>query len=130
MDRSDSAGTICFKNRDVLLIKYVSNYSFPKGHIEEGETEEEAAIRETEEETGIEVEILPHPIVVPSAKKGDERNVYFFPARYLSGSPDPEKGEIDDAMWVEVGTAINLLTFKCDKEALIEASRIVGVDVE
>lgn len=130
MDRSDSAGTICFFGRRVLLIKYYSNFSFPKGHIEEGESAPAAAIRETKEETGIEASIVAPAIVVPSAKKGDERKIYFFPSLYSKGEITPEAGEVDEAFWLDVPLAQKLLTFECDRKALIEASRIVGVDIE
>lgn len=130
MDRIDSAGTICFKGRKVLLIKYYSNFSFPKGHIKAGEKSEDAAIRETEEETGITPRIIAPAITVPSAKNGDERKIHFFPSLYISGELTPEKGEVDDALWVEVPDALALLTFASDRKALEEALRIVGVDVE
>ncbi len=48
------------KTRRIALIyrKKFRDYSFPKGHIEEGETVKECAIRETIEETGREVRLL------------------------------------------------------------------------
>lgn len=130
MDTIDSAGTICFKGTMVLLIKYYSNFSFPKGHIKAGERKEDAAIRETVEETGITPSIIASAITVPSAKKGDERIIHFFPSLYLSGELTPEKGEVDDALWVDASDALSLLTFASDRKALEKALRIVGVDVE
>ncbi len=130
MDTIDSAGTICFKGRKVLLIKYYSNFSFPKGHIKAGEKREDAAIRETEEETGITPRIIAPEITVPSAKKGDERKIHFFPSLYISGELTPGTGEVDDVFWVEVTDAPALLTFASDRKALGKALRVVGVDVE
>jgi|694.fasta_scaffold143430_4 8-oxo-dGTP pyrophosphatase MutT (NUDIX family) len=54
--RKIRSGTIIlnFKTRKVLLIQsYGSFWGLPKGHIEENETIEQCAIRETFEETGI-----------------------------------------------------------------------------
>lgn len=57
------AGCIVLKKQDdktrVLLVfrEKFNDWSFPKGHIEPGETGEQAAIRECHEETGIQVEI-------------------------------------------------------------------------
>ena len=54
------AGTILINKRKIGLV-YRSNhddYSFPKGHQEEGETSLECAIRETNEETKREVTLL------------------------------------------------------------------------
>ena len=58
MKKEISCGTITFYNNKVLLIKQNRGYvGFPKGHMEEGETEEETAIRETKEETNIDVKV-------------------------------------------------------------------------
>ena len=54
-----SAGIIIFRRQEngeilyILLKNTSGNYDFPKGNVESGETEEAAAKRETEEETGL-----------------------------------------------------------------------------
>jgi len=53
-----SAGAVVFTSTpegpEYLLLRYGhNNWGFPKGHVEEGETEPETALREIEEETGI-----------------------------------------------------------------------------
>ncbi len=129
-DSIDSAGCIVFKEKKVLLVRYFSNYSFPKGHIENGETREECAVRETKEESGIDAHIVAPPIVVPSQKPGDRRNIYFFPSLYAGGEPLSQKGETDEVMWVSIDEALGLLTFDADKNALLSALRVVRVDIE
>ena len=57
-----SAGLVIIHNNKILAVhpsgqKWYGTYSIPKGHIEEGEDELEAAIRETREETGIEFNV-------------------------------------------------------------------------
>jgi len=56
------AGMIVTRNDNAeVLLTYrtkLDDYSFPKGHVEVGETVEQTAIRETEEETGYEVRII------------------------------------------------------------------------
>ncbi len=125
MDRRDSAGCICFRNGKVLLIRYFSRYSFPKGHIEKGEGREEAALRETEEETGIRARIAGEEVSVPSMRNGDERSVHFFPAEYVSGETGAQEGETDEAFWCDMDEAGKLLSFDCDRLALEKAERII-----
>ena len=61
MTLEKSCGAIVFRkfhgNVEILLIKHANggHWSFPKGHVEEGETEVETATREIFEETGISV---------------------------------------------------------------------------
>ena len=58
MKYEKSCGCIIIDNRKVLLVKQTSgDWGFPKGHVENNETEIETAIRETKEETNIDVEI-------------------------------------------------------------------------
>lgn len=62
--KEKSAGAVVFRvggQREFLLLHYgKSHWGFPKGHIEESETEEQALLRELREETGIEdASILP-----------------------------------------------------------------------
>ncbi len=72
-----SAGAAVFRvkkgRRLYLVLRYPSgHFDFPKGHVEKGETEEEALRRETEEETGIRtLRIL----------RGRESIQYFYAAR-------------------------------------------------
>ena len=63
MTYEKSCGGIVYRkfhgNTEILLIKHIKSgyWSFPKGHVENGETEEETAKREIKEETGIDVYI-------------------------------------------------------------------------
>ena len=57
-----SCGAIVFREINeelrVLLVQHsASHWSFPKGHVENGESDCETAIREVKEETGIDIEI-------------------------------------------------------------------------
>ena len=85
-----SAGIIIILNKNKLLLSHPTNarwsntYSFPKGHIEENESQIEAAIRELKEETSIELTedriIDKTPIVILyNDKKGKiYKELYLF----------------------------------------------------
>lgn len=59
-DRDFVAGAFIVKDGKILFLNH-KKYGFwlqPGGHVEEGETPDEAAVRETMEETGLEVEVV------------------------------------------------------------------------
>lgn len=105
------------KNRYLLVFgKKAGKWSFPKGHIEDGETWKECAKRETMEESGICVTI-PENVQQCFTRK----SVYYLLRQdCVEGSTDPcpqDKSEIGNAAWM-------------DKETLIEMSRdMVNTDV-
>lgn len=120
---NDSAGIIVFRNHgeelQVLMIRYGQNhFSFPKGHIESGESKEDAALRETLEETGVCASIIPdfcYP--VSSSKPGDCRLVFFFSGVYKFGEPKPQQGETSDVFWMPVSNVPEKITFSQDRDA-------------
>lgn len=64
MKKEVSCGGVVFNRRnDEILYVIVQSlegyYGFPKGHMENNETEEQTAVREIYEETGLKVEIIP-----------------------------------------------------------------------
>lgn len=132
MNRQFSAGGIVFKDGQVLLIKNAalrdpskSYWGFPKGHLEEGESSKQAAVREIKEETGIEVEII--------SKLGESKYMFTFEGakvfksvavflmKYFSGELVPQEGEVLDVKWFSPEEAQNLLSFSKDREFLKKA---------
>ena len=119
---TDSGGAIVFRGDEVLMIRVNHHWSFPKGHLEPGETAAQAAKRETREETGIDAEILrEHPLAVPSAKAQDRRTVWFFPARYIGGGLSPQPEEVSEAAWVNISDAAEKITFEPDRAVFLKA---------
>lgn len=115
------AGTILvnIENKKIGLIyrKDKIGYEFPKGHLEEGETLEECAIRETEEETGRKNHIVEELETVNYVtSKGEDVELHF----YLStddGKTDKNIIEEDkeETIWVNVEEVDNKLTFDITK---------------
>ena len=122
---TDSGGAIVFRGESVLMIRVGKYWSFPKGHLEPGESACQAAVRETQEETGILAEVLENtPLPVPSAKEADRRTVWFYPARYRSGALRAQTDEISEARWVPLAQAAEKITFAPDREAFFRALEI------
>ncbi len=76
---------VLIEEERVALIERVREgrtyYLFPGGTIEEGETAEEAAVREAKEELGLEVRLGPLPAIVEFG----ESSQYYFAAVKISG---------------------------------------------
>ena len=82
-----------------LLIKdFHGNFGFPKGHLEKGETVEQAAVREIQEETGIDI-ILDTDFkeelnyVMPNGK--DKTSIYFI-GSYEDQIPIKQPEEVEE----------------------------------
>lgn len=132
MKQEYSYGAVVYqKNKDqvlVLLERMVQGHiSLPKGHIEEGETPVECAVREIKEETNLDVDIdtsFSHTI---SYQPGTniKKDVTFFLATPKSQILLPQLKEVSSLEWVDGKKAINLLTFKSDKDTLSLALKAI-----
>ena len=82
MTHEKSCGGIVYRkfhgNTEILLIKHVKSgyWSFPKGHVENGETEEETAKREIKEETGLSVTNAQYLFSLPNKRGNRHRRLY------------------------------------------------------
>ncbi|WNQ09779.1 NUDIX domain-containing protein [Paenibacillus aurantius] len=117
----------------VLLIRLKNRDDprLPKGGVEDGESYEQCAVREVEEETGYQVRLLPYEPVVVEAVKNKRLPVLhltirFFLASALDGSPDKRKDRelVSRVDWVPVQEAVGSLRFPEEKEALEECLKL------
>ena len=127
-----SCGVVVFR-RDadgtdyVLMIRHRhgGHRSFPKGHMEAGETETVTAIREVLEETGVRVEIKSdfrqtvHYTPMPNVKK----EVVYFLTRTEQTEIRPQEGEIAEVEWIPLNRAEQCLTHENDRTILRAAMR-------
>ena len=129
-----SCGAIVYRkfhgNIEILLVKHVNSghWSFPKGHVELGETEVETAQREILEETGIEVIIDSsfRETVTYSSKKGTQKIVVYFLANAKGYDFIPQPDEIADIKWVEIGRAQSVLSYDNDRSIVSKARTIIA----
>src|SRR6478672_4381758 len=83
-----------------------TRWGLPKGAVAQGETSEQAALREVLEETGLEAEIIkPLDTIEYFFRAGDtliRKRVDFYLMNYTSGELQPQLSEVDDVEWVEL----------------------------
>lgn len=114
----------------VLLVKNHNgrNFSFPKGHVEKGESEKETAIREIKEETGLDVEIIDDFREVsdytPFGKI--KKRVVFFMAQAFSDKVSIQEEELDSYKWVDLYDADKACTYDNDLRVISHAKENLG----
>ena len=100
-------------------------WSLPKGHIEEGETPEQAAIREVGEETGIKSEIVRSLGVIDfwfmASGKRIHKTVHHFLFTEVGGKLAPQVTEVDDVQWFPIEEIVSKLAYP-DERKLIAKS--------
>lgn len=110
--REKSCGIMVFNDDKVLLVHQTKgHWSFPKGHVENNETEYETAIRETKEETNIDAKIISdfRQVVSYSPKINTIKDVVFFIGIPLSNDLKPQEIEVQEVKYVEIDKALELI---------------------
>ncbi len=131
-----SAGGIIIKRENnsvkVLVTQHSGHHGwdFPKGHLETGETSEQAALREVEEETGIRAKILEKVGQTQYFYFEDGEKVFktvtFFLMEYISEGKATTEFEVSDQVWLPVDEVMEKLTFKDTKELWKKAGEKIG----
>ncbi len=134
-----SAGGVVIRGEDVVVVVPTRRdrrgqrvLALPKGHVDPGETPEQAAAREVREEGGIEAEL--------AEKLGDVRYWYqregkrilkvvsFYLFEYRSGSTDDHDHEIEEARWMPLAEAAEALSYSGERDMVARARVRMGQD--
>lgn len=99
------ASVVIIQNGRILLVqeghhRVHGKWSLPGGHVEQGETIEESAIREAKEEAGYDIEL---ETALPILHSSVEAPVMHpFTAKIVGGEPTPQVDDILAVQWFSV----------------------------
>jgi 8-oxo-dGTP diphosphatase len=123
-----SAGGVIFRMVDrrvevaLIATSRGGRWGLPKGHVNRGETAEAAALREVAEETGLEGEIVQHLATIEYWFRAGSSRVHkyvdLFLMRYARGDVRPQEAEVDDARWVDLDEALQMVSFERERDVL------------
>lgn len=122
---STHAGSVTFRQgHNELLFLLISSsggghWVLPKGHLEPGESPEEAALRELMEEAGVTGEIIDRLSIQEFLLKREKVTVQYFLVKELSSSTP---GENRVVRWEDEDSALRLLSFEEAKNVLREGA--------
>lgn len=123
-EREVSAGGIVFRREDAGVVRFLlirdsyDNWGFPKGHLEDGESPADAAMRETAEETGLRDLRLHGPIRVIDwhfrfRGRYIHKFCHFFLFESADGEPVPQKDEgITACRWLALEDALKSMSYE------------------
>ena len=104
-------------------------WSLPKGHIEAGETAEEAAVREVEEETGIIGRVVAPLGTIDFWFVAEDRRVHktvhHFLLRALGGELSDEDVEVAEVAWVPLAELESRLAYADERRLIRRATELL-----
>ena len=127
-----SAGGVVVRGEETIVIVPTRRgaqgqrvLGLPKGHVDPGETPEQAAQREVREEAGVETELLEKLGDVRYFYQRDGKRVFkrvrFFLFAYRSGSLEDHDDEVEEARWMGLAEAAQELSYAGEREMVARA---------
>jgi 8-oxo-dGTP pyrophosphatase MutT (NUDIX family) len=145
IEREFSAGGLVYRRRAgevsvVLVARHHPKtgklaWTIPKGHLEEGESSEDAARREVREETGVEAEIEGKlgDVTYWYARRNDDgtarriwKRVRFFLMRHTGGRFEDRDAEMDAVKWVAVADAAGIAAYENERMLVLRARELLS----
>jgi 8-oxo-dGTP pyrophosphatase MutT (NUDIX family) len=103
-------------------------WSLPKGHIEPGESPEQAAIREVAEETGIKSKITSSLGVIDfwfmASGKRIHKTVHHFLFIEVGGKLAPQVTEVDDVAWFPLDKILSKLAYPDERKLIAKSGKL------
>jgi 8-oxo-dGTP pyrophosphatase MutT (NUDIX family) len=123
MLKEKSCGALVYRVKDSLG----GHWSFPKGHVEDGETEQQTALREVLEETGLRVSLLENfrHQVSYSPRAGVDKDVVYFLGYAEDSRTTRQEEEISEIRWVNSDKCHEYLTYQNDRQLLDSAKEFL-----
>ena len=135
MRHEKSCGGLIYREHDgetqLLLLKHRcgGHWSFPKGHMEAGETEMETALREIREETGLRVflrEVFREEVEYSPKPNVKKQVIYFIGFTLNEAALRPQEEEVSELQWMEIHKAYDAVTFRNDKNLITKAIEYIS----
>ena len=105
-------------------------WSLPKGHLEEGETPQQAALREVREETGLVGEIMGELGVIDFWFQQEKFSIHKTVHHYLifarEGVLTAQVEEVDEIAWVAIDQVAKRLTHQDEKQLIVKARALLS----
>jgi 8-oxo-dGTP pyrophosphatase MutT (NUDIX family) len=135
-----SAGGVVYRgigaSLEVVIVKVVpeQRWQLPKGIIDDGETFEQAALREVREESGMTAEIVA-PIETieywftadwDHSQRRIHKFVHFFLMCHKDGDGSDHDHEVDEVRWVTIDEALKTLKYKSERDLVQKAAAMIG----
>jgi 8-oxo-dGTP pyrophosphatase MutT (NUDIX family) len=122
-DRIEAAGGVVVRDGQVALVhrpRY-DDWTLPKGKLDQGESFEEAAVREVQEETGLRARAVRELPATSYRVGGRPKVVRYWLMEVEHEGPFEPNNETDELRWVAPGDALRLLTYDRDRDVLAGA---------